>query len=62
MGLFLHTPESARTLSGDCFAPGYNYHDYEGGDAGISAYASFNAWWSRCFKEIDRQRPVAQAR
>jgi phosphatidylserine decarboxylase len=59
-GEFLDTRESARYLESYKFGPEYSYQDYDGGDDGICGYASFNAWFSRTFKDIDRQRPVAR--
>jgi len=59
-GEFLDSPESARYLESYKFGPEYAYQDYDGGDGGISAYKSFNQWFSRTFKDIDQLRPVAQ--
>jgi phosphatidylserine decarboxylase len=59
-GAFLDTPESASRLETYKFAPEYAYQDYKGGDDGIENYKSFNEWFSRTFKDIDIQRPVAQ--
>jgi phosphatidylserine decarboxylase len=59
-GAFLDTPESAARLESYEFGPEYSYQDYDGGDDGIGAYATFNEWFSRTFKDIDAQRPVAQ--
>ena len=59
-GEFLDTPESAKYLGSYKFGPEYSYQDYNGGDDGIESYKTFNEWFSRTFKDIDRQRPVAQ--
>jgi phosphatidylserine decarboxylase len=59
-GEFLDTPESAQYLESYKFGPEYAYQDYDGGEAGISTYNSFNQWFSRTFKDIERLRPVAQ--
>ncbi|MBL8298074.1 MAG: phosphatidylserine decarboxylase [Rhodanobacteraceae bacterium] len=59
-GAFLDTPESARYLESYKFGPEYSYQDYAGGEGGLSNYRTFNEWFSRTFKDIDRQRPVAQ--
>jgi phosphatidylserine decarboxylase len=59
-GEFLDTPESAKYLGSYKFGPEYSYQDYNGGDDGIGNYKTFNEWFSRTFKDIDRQRPVAQ--
>ncbi len=58
-GAFLDTPESAKYLESYKFGPEYSYQDYAGGKGGID-YKSFNDWFSRTFKDIDQQRPVAQ--
>ena len=60
LGAFLDTEESAENLESYKFAPAYNYQDYDGGEDGIKGYKTFNEWFSRTFKEIDVQRPVAQ--
>lgn len=59
-GEFLDKPESAKYLSSYKFGPEYAYQDYDGGENGIGNYKSFNEWFSRTFKDIDLQRPVAQ--
>ncbi|BAW79853.1 phosphatidylserine decarboxylase [Candidatus Nitrosoglobus terrae] len=59
-GQFLDTPESAKYLESYKFGPEYAYQDYNGGENGIKNYKTFNEWFSRTFKDIDRQRPVAQ--
>jgi len=59
-GEFLDTPESAKYLKTYKFGPEYAYQDYDGGKDGIENYKTFNEWFSRMFKDIDRQRPVAQ--
>ncbi len=59
-GEFLDTPESANYLETYKFGPEYAYQDYDGGENGIENYKTFNEWFSRTFKNIDRQRPVAQ--
>ena len=60
LGEFLDTTESAKYLESYKFAPAYSYQDYNGGEGGMSAYKTFNEWFSRTFKKIDVQRPVAQ--
>ena len=59
-GDFLDTPESAEYLGSYKFGPEYSYQDYDGGENGIDNYKTFNEWFSRTFKDIDVQRPVAQ--
>jgi len=59
-GEFLDTPKSAKYLASYKFGPEYSYQDYDGGKNGIENYKSFNEWFSRTFKDIDVQRPVAQ--
>lgn len=59
-GAFLDTPESAEYLGSYKFGPEYNYQDYDGGPDGVGKYKTFNEWFSRTFKNIDEQRPVAQ--
>lgn len=59
-GAFLDTPESAKYLLSYKFGPEYSYQDYDGGPGGIGKYGTFNEWFSRKFKDIDEQRPVAQ--
>lgn len=56
-GAFLDTPESAKYLESYKFGPEYTYQDF--GD-GTTDYPTFNAWFSRTFTDITRQRPVAQ--
>ncbi len=58
-GSFLDTPESARYLETYKYGPEYSYQDFQGGSSGVD-YATFNAWFSRTFTDIDVQRPVAQ--
>jgi phosphatidylserine decarboxylase len=59
-GEFLDTPESVKYLASYKFGPEYSYQDYDGGKDGLRNYTTFNEWFSRTFKDIDRQRPVAQ--
>lgn len=59
-GEFLDTPESVKYLASYKFGPEYSYQDYDGGKDGIKGYKTFNHWFSRTFKDIDKQRPVAQ--
>lgn len=59
-GAFLDTPASAKHLTSYKFGPEYSYQDYAGGEGGIANYKTFNEWFSRTFKDINRQRPVAQ--
>lgn len=59
-GAFLDTEESAKYLGSYKFGPEYAYQDYAGGKNGIEDYKTFNEWFSRQFKNIDEQRPVAQ--
>ena len=59
-GAFLDTPESARYLESYKYGPEYSYQDYDGGDKGMQNYKTFNEWFSRTFKDIATQRPVAQ--
>jgi phosphatidylserine decarboxylase len=59
-GGFLDTPASAEHLESYKFGPEYSYQDYAGGAGGIGNYKTFNEWFSRTFKDIDKQRPVAQ--
>ena len=59
-GEFLDTPESAKYLGSYKFGPEYSYQDYAGGAGGMKNYKSFNEWFSRTFKDINLQRPVAQ--
>ncbi|MFN9643887.1 MAG: phosphatidylserine decarboxylase [Cyanobacteriota bacterium] len=54
---FLDTPESTKYVESYRFAPEYKCDEY---DDGCFPYQSFNAWFSRTFKAIDQQRPVAQ--
>ncbi len=58
-GSFLDTPASAKYLGSYKFGPEYSYQDYDGGTNGMN-YKTFNEWFSRTFKKIDVQRPVAQ--
>ena len=59
-GEFLDTHESAKYLASYKYGPEYSYQDFAGGEDGIKNYKTFNEWFSRTFKDIDRQRPVAQ--
>ncbi len=59
-GKFLDTPESAKHLESYKYGPEYCYQDFDGGDDGIKKYKTFNEWFTRTFKKIDVQRPVAQ--
>ncbi len=59
-GDFLDTRESARYLASYKFGPEYSYQDYDGGANGVQKYRTFNEWFSRTFRDIDVQRPVAQ--
>ena len=59
-GEFLETPESAKYLASYKFGPEYSYQDYDGGKNGIANYKTFNEWFSRTFKDIAKQRPIAQ--
>jgi len=54
-GAFLDTPESASRLESYKFGPEYSYQDYAGWP-----YETFNKWFSRTFRDIAVQRPVAQ--
>jgi phosphatidylserine decarboxylase len=60
LGEFLGTKESAKYLESYKFGPAYSYQDYDGGENGMSGYKTFNEWFSRTFKDIAVQRPVAQ--
>lgn len=57
-GSFLDTPESAMYLESFKYAPEYNWQDYE---RPPEAYATFNEFFAREFKDIDVLRPVAAA-
>ncbi len=59
-GEFLDKPKSAQHLDSYKYGPEYSYQDYDGGEDGIEKYGSFNEWFSRTFKDIEVQRPVAQ--
>ena len=59
-GEFLDTPESAKYLASYKFGPEYSWQDYDGGKDGIRNYKTFNQWFSRTFKDIAKQRPIAQ--
>jgi phosphatidylserine decarboxylase len=59
-GSFLDTPESAKYLASYKYGPEYAYQDYNGGRNGVDNYKTFNEWFSRTFKDIDVQRPIAQ--
>jgi phosphatidylserine decarboxylase len=57
-GEFLDTPASCEYLESFKYAPEYAWQDYE---KQPEEYESFNAYFARTFKDIDVQRPVAQA-
>lgn len=57
-GDFLDTKKSAEYIKTYKYGPEYSYQDYNGG-LDIN-YNTFNEWFSRTFKDIDVQRPVAQ--
>jgi hypothetical protein len=59
-GEFLDTPESSAALETYQYAREYAYQDYRGGEGGMGEYRTFNECFSRTFKDIDQQRPVAQ--
>ena len=59
-GEFLDTPESVKYLSSYKFGPEYSYQDYDGGKDGLKNYKTFNEWFSRTFRDINTQRPIAQ--
>lgn len=59
-GDFMDTEESARYLESYMYGPEYSYQDYDGGTDGVGGYKTFNEWFSRTFKDIDKQRPIAQ--
>lgn len=59
-GEFLDTEASAEYLASYKFGPEYAYQDYAGGEQGIGNYKTFNQWFSRTFRDICTQRPVAQ--
>jgi len=56
-GDFLDTPASCEYLVTFKYAPEYTWQDYE---KPPEAYASFNTYFARQFKDIDVQRPIAQ--
>lgn len=56
-GRFLDTPRSAERLATFMSAPEYAWQDYE---RAPRDYKTFNEFFSRCFRDIDVQRPVAQ--
>lgn len=58
-GAYMDTPGSAAFLETYKYGPEYSYQDYAGGSNGVD-YATFNEWFSRTFKDIDVQRPVAR--
>lgn len=58
-GAYLDTEASAACLESYKYGPEYAWQDYDGGPGGVD-YRTFNEWFSRTFREIDRQRPVAQ--
>jgi phosphatidylserine decarboxylase len=57
-GAFLDTEESAAYLDTFKYAPEYTWQDYEKPPTG---YRTFNEYFARTFKDVDRQRPVASA-
>ena len=57
-GGFLDTDKSRKYLESFKYAPEYAWQDYE---KPPEDYQSFNAFFARIFKDIDVQRPVAQA-
>jgi phosphatidylserine decarboxylase len=57
-GAFLDTPASQKYLASFKYAPEYTWQDYE---KPPEQYATFNEFFARTFKDIDRQRPVASA-
>jgi len=57
-GAFLDTPASNQYLESFKYAPEYSWQDYE---KPPEAYATFNEFFARTFKDIDAQRPVASA-
>jgi phosphatidylserine decarboxylase len=57
-GGFLDTPASQKYLESFKYAPEYTWQAYE---KPPEAYATFNKYFARTFKDIDRQRPVASA-
>ncbi|MEB3317903.1 MAG: phosphatidylserine decarboxylase [Cyanobacteriota bacterium] len=59
-GKFLDTPESIKYLQSYGYGPEYALDNNQYVDTGMSGYKSFNAWFSRTFKAIDQQRPVAE--
>lgn len=59
-GAFMDTKESATYLESYKFGPEYSYQDYDGGADGVGKYKTFNEWFSRTFRDIETQRPVAQ--
>jgi len=58
-GEFLDTEASHKYLESFKYAPEYNWQDYT---KSPEEYESFNAFFARTFKDIDVQRPVAQAK
>ncbi len=57
-GDFLDTKDSAKYLESFKYAPEYAWQDYE---KEPKEYDSFNSFFARTFKDINAQRPVAQA-
>lgn len=57
-GAFLDTPASRQYLESFKYAPEYSWQDYE---KPPEAYATFNEYFARTFRDIDVQRPVASA-
>lgn len=58
-GEFLDKEDSADFLETYKWGPEYAYQDYAGGEDRMD-YPTFNAWFSRQFRDIDAQRPVSQ--
>ena len=56
-GNFLDTPESNQYLETFKYAPEFTWQDYE---KAPEDYSTFNEFFARTFKDIERQRPVAQ--
>ena len=57
-GDFLDTPASAKHLATFKNAPEYNWQDYE---KAPEDYGSFNQFFARQFRDMDRLRPVSRA-
>jgi phosphatidylserine decarboxylase len=60
LGSFMDDEGSIAYLETYKFGPAYSYQDYAGGEDGLQGYKTFNQWFSRTFKDIDVQRPIAQ--